>query len=427
MTNYPTPDASTPVPGRLLGDRYQLQSKLGEGGMGMVFKGTDIRLNRVVAVKLLNPEIVNDERSVLRFKQEMATTSALAHPHLIGITDVGFSSDNLPFYVMEYLEGRSLDEELDDGSLDAARTVKIAYQIADVLGYAHSKGIVHRDLKPGNVMLIGDRDFVKVFDLGIAKLITQETAQRLTRTGEVFGSPLYMSPEQCLGETIDGRSDIYSLGCMMFEMLSNSYAICGSSSMDTLMKHIQDDPRKLADVPQLIMTPQVVALDKLIQRCLRKNPDERPASMADIKRELERIGGDQAQSPGVPEPDDSFERTVLTKPVTDYSKAEVRLSKGQEKPPSKNQSEKNFHPKIEREPQGTTSGDLQRPSRDVRRKAVAQPPDEEESSAAGSSTKGYFGLWRRCDNCGCGCYCICSLSVLPASTKNDSFSQEEKE
>ena len=111
MTNHLPTDTSAPLPGRLLGDRYQLQSKLGEGGMGMVFKGMDLRLNRVVAVKLLNPEIVNDERSVLRFKQEMATTSALTHPHLIGITDVGFSSDNLPFYVMEYLEGHSLDCE----------------------------------------------------------------------------------------------------------------------------------------------------------------------------------------------------------------------------------------------------------------------------------------------------------------------------
>ncbi len=413
MTNHLTTDTSAPLPGRLLGDRYQLQSKLGEGGMGMVFKGMDLRLNRVVAVKLLNPEIVNDERSVLRFKQEMATTSALTHPHLIGITDVGFSSDQLPFYVMEYLEGHSLDEELNEGSLDAARTIKIAYQIADVLGYAHGKGIVHRDLKPGNVMLIGDRDFVKVFDLGIAKLITQETAQRLTRTGEVFGSPLYMSPEQCLGETIDGRSDIYSLGCMMFEMLSNSYAICGSSSMDTLMKHIQDDPRKLSSVRELVMTPHIVALDTLIQRCLRKDPNERPASMADIKRELERIGGDQSQNASTPEPAETFENTVRTK---DYSAAESRLSREEEeKPASKNQSEKNFYPKIDRDSRGTTGGEISRAPRDIRRKAAAQPADEEESSP-GIPLQCHFGLWCGCDYCGRHRYCLRSVAILSTSS-----------
>lgn len=277
--------------GQVLGERYQLLSVLGSGGMGTVYKAMHLGLGRTVAVKLLHPHIVGDERSVQRFNQEMQVMSALNHPHLIAITDAGITKERAPYFVMEYLEGHSLSDELDrSGNLPEAAAFKIALQIADALDYAHNKGIVHRDLKPNNIMLVGRNDFVKVVDLGIAKLASgSDSLQRLTHTGEIFGSPLYMSPEQCLGKNVDYRADIYGLGCLIYEMVSNNLPITGETPIETLMHHINDSPRPLSQVPGMKMTPGLVGLEQIVMHCLEKDPARRFQSMGELHRALEQV------------------------------------------------------------------------------------------------------------------------------------------
>jgi serine/threonine protein kinase len=280
--------------GQVLGERYQLLSVLGSGGMGTVYKATHLGLGRNVAIKLLHPHIVGDEKSVQRFNQEMQVMSALNHPHLISIIDAGITKERAPYFVMEYLEGHPLSDELDhNGNLSEANSFKVALQIADALDYAHSKGIVHRDLKPNNIMLVGRNDFVKVVDLGIAKLAsmgtTSDSLQKLTQTGEIFGSPLYMSPEQCLGKNVDYRADIYGLGCLIYEMVSNNLPITGETPIETLMHHISDPPKPLSQVPGLRMTPGLCGLEQIVMRCLEKDPAQRFQSMGELHQALEQV------------------------------------------------------------------------------------------------------------------------------------------
>lgn len=271
--------------GKVIADRYEIVSFVGRGAMGTVYKAKHKAIDRFFAVKTLNAQFEEDERVVKRFQQEAQAMSLLTHPNLIQILDYGKTEDGVPFFVMEFLEGISLADHLKhNGQLPVERALPIFAQIADALAHAHSKGVIHRDLKPSNIMLIGDsHDFVKVVDLGIAKAVSDD--QHLTQTGEVFGSPLYMSPEQCQGMQTDGRSDIYSLGCLMYEALAARPPLRGENFVQTAYKHMHEMPVPLQEVRPDVSEP----VSELIAACLLKNPDDRVASMAMLRDALREL------------------------------------------------------------------------------------------------------------------------------------------
>ncbi len=282
-----------PLIGRIVAERYEIVGFIGQGAMGAVYKAKHVTMGRICAVKTLNANLLSDEKSVLRFHLEAQAMSVLNHPHLIAISDYGQMDDDSLFFVMEYLEGISLSDDLrKNGPLSIRRAIPIFGQIADAVAHAHSKSLVHRDLKPSNVMLTGDdQDFAKVVDFGIAKIVSDgdDPAQHLTQTGEVFGSPLYMSPEQCMGMPMDGRSDIYSFGCLMYEVLSGRPALKGQNFVQTAYKHMHEMPLPLRE-----LRPDVPEnLAAIIEGCLEKKPEDRIPSMStvrDLLRSVESLG-----------------------------------------------------------------------------------------------------------------------------------------
>ena len=278
-----------PFLGTVLDQRYEVVSVLGAGGMGTVYRARHLALNRLVAVKIMHPQLAVDRKTIQRFEQEARAMSALSHPHLISIQDVGLTKFNTPYLVMEYLECRSLAELLDsDAQMETGRASILLSQIADGLSHAHEKGIVHRDLKPANILVVGsrNREFIKIVDLGIAKLLAPDDSQtqaRLTQTGEVFGSPSYMSPEQCTGAPQDYRVDIYAFGCVIYEMLTGRPPFRKSGVLAVINSHINETPPRFIDVnPALAMTPQMQRLEQLAYACIAKKPGDRPDSMDEI-------------------------------------------------------------------------------------------------------------------------------------------------
>ncbi len=206
--------------GQLFNGRYQVIERLAAGGMGVVYKAREIMLNRVVAIKMLQMNNAT-EVSVRRFQQEAQALAGLNHPNLVKVFALGVTDFGQPFMVMEFLDGIGLDALVrDNGRLPVERALSIFDQVCCGLEYVHDFGILHRDLKPSNIMLSGAEQKVKLVDFGIAKIMDKTATKALTQTGEVFGSPLYMSPEQARGMPTDARSDIYSLGCVMYELLS---------------------------------------------------------------------------------------------------------------------------------------------------------------------------------------------------------------
>jgi serine/threonine protein kinase/Tol biopolymer transport system component len=284
-----------PVLGRQIA-HYTIVEKLGEGGMGIVYKARDQHLDRFVALKILPPEKVADEERKRRFVQEAKAASALNHPHIVHIYDIS-SIDNIDFIAMEYVSGRTLDRLIDHRGLRLNEALNCATQMADALAKAHSAGIVHRDLKPSNIM-VNDDGVVKVLDFGLAKLtepaetgefastVTAEAAgDALTEKGVILGTVAYMSPEQAQGKPVDTRSDIFSFGSVLYEMLTGERAFQGESKAMTLASILQNEPKplsqRLRDFP-----PEV---DRVLRRCLHKDPQKRWQSMADLKSVLQDL------------------------------------------------------------------------------------------------------------------------------------------
>ncbi len=264
-------------------DRYRLESNLGTGGMGVVYKAEHIHLRRPVAVKLLHAHLAEDAEVVERFFREARAAGDLNNEHIVKVSDFGTFEDGA-FLVMEFLPGKSLDTVLRGKPLERQRVVHIATQVADALGAAHEKGVVHRDLKPANVILVeqdGDPDFAKVLDFGIAKLLEGETKQ-LTKTGIVMGTPAYMAPEQASGEMVDARTDVYALGIMLYEMLGGTPPFTGENPTQVLVAHVTRPPEPLRqhnpDVPE--------GLERVVLSCLAKDAKARPASMAALSKAL---------------------------------------------------------------------------------------------------------------------------------------------
>jgi serine/threonine protein kinase len=291
-----------PFLGKTLADRYHLTEIIGKGGMGVVYLARHEMMDRLVALKMLQAELTQDEMSVKRFQQEAKAASHLNHPHLITLHDFGILPTGQPFLVMEYLEGVSLLDVLrGEGPLEPKRAVKIFSEVADGLYHAHKVGILHRDLKPSNIILVnnqGDQDFVKIVDFGLAKLMpwSGKESQHLTKTGEVFGSPIYMSPEQCMGKQLWPTSDIYSLGITLFEALTGKPPFRGANSIQTASKHMTEAPPRLMDVRPDLPLPE--GFERVIQKCLQKNGEDRFQDMAEFKDALQAsLNSDRVQMP----------------------------------------------------------------------------------------------------------------------------------
>lgn len=286
------PLAKDPLIGSKLADRYHILTLIGHGGMGNVYRAKHELMERDVAIKMLKADLITDSMSVKRFQQEARAACRLKHPNVITLFDFGVSPSGQPYLVMDLLVGVSLADVIKkDGNVGADRTVKIGCQAASALEHAHRAGVIHRDLKPGNIMLIDtddEKDFVKVVDFGVAKLIgggEDSESQRLTQTGEVCGSPVYMSPEQCLGQKLGPASDIYSLGVVLYEALTGRLPLLGKTMVDTMQKHITEIPPSFGTVRPDLYIPE--RLEAVVFKALQKNPGDRHQSMADLERDLE--------------------------------------------------------------------------------------------------------------------------------------------
>jgi len=278
---------------------YRAISLLGEGGMGAVYLAEHPGIGRRVAVKVLHKNYTRDEQLLGRFLNEARAANAIRHPNIIEILDSGVIADGTPFLVMELLEGESLGTRLRRvGPLTVANALDFAYQTASALGAAHKKGIVHRDLKPDNLYIIADphdteRERIKVLDFGIAKLQTGPSSDSVkTRTGTLMGTPIYMSPEQCRGtRAVDHRSDMYSLGVILFEMLVGHPPFVSEGFGELVNMHLNVPPpsprASRHDIPE--------ALDAIVLKMLAKNPDERFADMAELQAALKATSGSRTR------------------------------------------------------------------------------------------------------------------------------------
>jgi len=279
----PTDSEGDQLLGRVLDDGYRLDSVIGSGGMGVVYRATHVVIEKPVAVKILRETVAHYPDVVQRFLQEAQLASSLEHPNVVDISDYGELPGVGAYYVMEFLPGHSLADEIDDnGALEPRRAVDVAIQTADGLGAAHARGIVHRDLKPDNVFLCpspdGRREIVKLLDFGIARVAGRKT--RLTAIGAVVGTPEYMSPEQAQGTDVDSRSDLYALGAILFEMLTGRVPFRGDSALGTLTKQMFEAPPMLRAVEPKV--PHLPRLEDVIRRLLAKERGERPQSAAEV-------------------------------------------------------------------------------------------------------------------------------------------------
>ncbi len=273
--------------GQLIDGRYQIDYVLGVGSMGIVYGARHAAVGKLVAVKALRAHLAFDAEAIQRFNAEATAATSIGNQHIVETFDFGRLPDGTAYMVMEYLEGRSLSELIEGWSpLPLERITKIGVQIAEALDAAHLAGIVHRDLKPDNVFLCereGDPDFVKILDFGIAKFGVSQA--RLTQAGAVFGTPAYMSPEQALGEATDGRTDIYALGVMLYEMACGSVPFQAESAIAVLTQHAKDEPQPLS-----ARKPDVSReLEAIVHKCLQKDVAARYASMAELAADLSRL------------------------------------------------------------------------------------------------------------------------------------------
>src|SRR5579864_197998 len=303
------------TPGTRLGP-YEIQSALGAGGMGEVYRARDTRLERTVAIKILPSPLSSNPELNTRFEREARAVSSLNHPHICHLYDIG-SQDGTAFLVMEYLDGETLADRLRQGPLPLKQALEFGIQITEALATAHRAGILHRDLKPGNVMLTAGG--AKLLDFGLAKAapalvpgsaavsgMTPSTptmtiaelsspVKALTQRGTVVGTFQYMAPEVLQGAEADARSDIFSLGCALYEMVTARRAFEGKSQLSVLTGILEHDPEPVSRVQQA----SPVSLDHLVKACLEKNPEERLQTAQDVKLQLKWIAAGGAEKPAI--------------------------------------------------------------------------------------------------------------------------------
>src|SRR6201996_4353438 len=271
----------TTLLGTTLNGRYRLEARIGAGGMSTVYRAMDVTLEREVAIKLMNREVASDSDQLERFRREARAVAQLSHPHIVGVIDAG-EDDSRPYIVFEYVEGETLKDRIRRlGRLPITESVAYAIEIARALGAAHDRHIVHRDVKPQNV-LIDQEGSAKVPDFGIARTLEEEG---LTADGRVLGTTDYVSPEQALGQQVTGQSDLYSLGVVLYEMLTGEVPFHGDNQVAVAMKHVREE---LPDVR--VLRPEVsAALAAVVDTATAKHPSERYADDAEMIAELEDV------------------------------------------------------------------------------------------------------------------------------------------
>lgn len=291
ITNGLPHDSEVPglQPGTILAGHYEILCVLGQGGMSTVYKARHLLVDSMRAIKVIRSDQADNSKVLRRFQQEGKAALALEHPNIGRVYEFGIEPTlQKPYLVMDYVEGKTLSATLsEEGALSTERACRLITQVCEGLQEAHSKGVVHRDVKPGNIILTKDStgtETAKIVDFGIAKMIGPDDAQNLTQTGEVFGTPLYMSPEQCLGQKVDARSDLYSLGCVLYECLSGKPPFEGSSSLETIMMHVNG---ALPDFDNKVISVQ---LKSVVLKSLSKKPEERFQSASALTEALTQDG-----------------------------------------------------------------------------------------------------------------------------------------
>ena len=289
---------------RILNDRYEVGELIGRGGMADVHQGRDLRLGRRVAIKLMRPDLARDPQFQSRFRREAHSSAALNHPNIVSVFDTGdirledaaHHGVMCPFLVMEFVDGRTLRDLQRRGEADPESAARWMGSVLAALDYSHSQGIVHRDIKPANVM-VTRADTVKVMDFGIARALA-DSAATMTQTQAVVGTAQYLSPEQARGESVDARSDLYSAGCVLFELFTGRPPFQGDSPVSVAYQHVREDPPVPSSLDSLI-TP---ALDQVVARALAKDPDERYQSGTEFAEALARAAAGQDPHPASSQP-----------------------------------------------------------------------------------------------------------------------------
>ena len=285
------PDIAVAI--HVLGNRYRDIEQIGAGAMGLVFKATDKTLDRNVALKLLHPDFLPNADGLTRFKREAQNVARLSHPNIVTIYDFGVTPNSVPYLVMEYLNGSSLEDVLvRERQIHPKQALKIFKQVCESLVHAHGKGIIHRDIKPSNMMfqMIDPNLYViKLLDFGISKWLQQpnEDGKDITRSGEVFGSPLYMSPEQSLGLPVDHRSDIFSIGYIFYECVTGIKLFLGDNDLDTMHKRTIEQPLPFAVVRPDLNLPR--SLESVVMKALSMQPKDRFQTATELRWALDTI------------------------------------------------------------------------------------------------------------------------------------------
>lgn len=286
--------------GELIDNKYQVISFVGSGGMSSVYKVKHMLLNKVLALKMIHPHLTSDKESLARFQREAEATSRLDHPNVVKVYEFGITKDDSPYIVMDFIEGITLSQAISaESKLDPDRAIKLLSQAAAGLSHAHSRNVVHRDIKPSNIMLVkqdGVEDFVKVVDFGIAQMVAEDTElAKLTQTGQIFGTPMYMSPEQCQGLQLDARTDIYSLGCVLYETLVGKTPFTGNSVYELIFKQMNEAPAGLGkNVANKSLRD---SLETIIFRSIAKDANDRYQSMQEMKEDLDHVHDAPAKGP----------------------------------------------------------------------------------------------------------------------------------
>src|SRR5216684_2139668 len=299
---------------RLLGGRYELDGVVGRGGMAEVYRARDLRLDRIVAVKTLREDLARDQTFQARFRREAQSAASLNNPSIVAVYDTGEDNtggSHVPYIVMEYVDGRTLRDLLrDDRRLLPERALEITDGVLRALDYSHSNGIVHRDIKPGNVMLTRSGQ-VKVMDFGIARAVSDAQAT-MTQTAQVIGTAQYLSPEQARGERVDARSDLYSAGCLLYELLTGRPPFTGDSPVAIAYQHVTENP-----VTPSRIDPEIPPwADAIVLKAMAKSPADRYQSAAEMRADLQRAASGMPVSAAPPTRLDMYQQTQRMGPGT---------------------------------------------------------------------------------------------------------------